>query len=134
VVEAKENPTKDQGDHQGKKKKKEGKKAPTSVIREKSAIKRTKVHKALRISTPDDSEDAPGSKENPKEEEGPMVEKDQITSAEKEDGGAQNDNTAPVKGDAPNSENKDDPPTNSDQKVTEVTLLFFLQIIIFSNS
>jgi hypothetical protein len=116
VVEAKENPTKDQGDHQGKKKKKEGKKAPTSVIREKSAIKRTKVHKALRISTPDDSEDAPGSKENPKEEEGPMVEKDQITSAEKEEGGAQNDNTAAVKGDAPNSENKDDPPTKKSQR------------------
>jgi hypothetical protein len=45
--------------------------------------------------------------------------------------GAQNDNTTPVKGDAPNYEKKDDPPTNSDKHVTEVTLLFFLQSIFF---
>jgi hypothetical protein len=92
------------------------------------------VHKALRISTSDDGEDAPGSKENPKEEERPVVEKDQITNIEKEDGGTQNDNTIPVKGDAPNSEEKDDPPTNSDKHVTEVTLLFFFQSIVFLNS
>jgi hypothetical protein len=76
------------------------------------------VHKALRISTSDDSEGAPGSKESPKQEEGPVVEKDHVTSVEKEDRGAQNDNTTAVKGDAPNSEKKDDPPTNSDKHFT----------------
>jgi hypothetical protein len=92
-----------------------------------------KVHKALRISTADDGEDALGSKENPKEEEGHVVEKDQITNNEKDDGGTQNDNTILVKGDAPNSEEKDNPPTNSDKHATEVHLLFFLQYIAFLN-
>jgi hypothetical protein len=91
------------------------------------------VHRALRISTSDDSGGAPGSKESPKQEEGPVVEKDHITSAKKEDGGAQHDNTTPVKGDAPNSEKKDDPPTNSDKHVTEVTLLSFFNLF-FPNS
>jgi hypothetical protein len=61
-----------------------------------------------------------------------VVEKDHITSPEKEYGGAQHDNTTPVMGDAPNFEEKDDPPTNSDKNVKEVILLFFLQFIIFS--
>jgi hypothetical protein len=79
------------------------------------------VHKALKISTSDDGEDAPGSKENPKEEERHVVEKDHVTTIEKEDRGGKNDNITPVKGDAPNSEKKDDPPTNSDKHATEVT-------------
>jgi hypothetical protein len=91
------------------------------------------VHKALKISTADDGEGVPGSKENPREEEGPVVEKDQITINDKENGGTQNDNTIPVKGGAPNSEEKDDPPTNSDKHATEVNLLFFLQYIAFLN-
>jgi hypothetical protein len=129
VVEAKENPTKDQGDHQEKKKKKEGKKAPTNTIREKSAIKKTKVHKAFKISTPADSEDASGSKDNPKKEEGPVVEKDQITSAEKEEGGAQNDNTIPTKGDAPNCEKKGDPPTKRGNLTSLSSIYHFFKLL-----
>jgi hypothetical protein len=56
---------------------------------EKSAIKKTKVHKPLKITTPDDSDDASGPKENPAQEKEILVEKDQITSAEGNDEGVQ---------------------------------------------
>jgi hypothetical protein len=91
------------------------------------------VHKALKISTSDDGEGVPGSKENPKEEKRYMVEPDQIKNNDKEDGGKQNDNSVPVKEGAPNSSEKADSPTNSDKLATEVNLLFFLQYIAFSN-
>ena len=91
------------------------------------------MHKALKISTSDDGEGVPGSKENPKEEKRYMVEPDQIKNNDKEDGGNQNDNSIPVKEGAPNSEEKDNPPTNSDKPATEVNLLFFLQYIAFLN-
>ena len=91
------------------------------------------MHKALKISTSDDGEGVPGSKENPREEKRSMVEPDQIKNNDKEDGGNQNDNSIPVKEGAPNSSEKDNPPTNSDKLATEVNLLFFLQYIAFSN-
>jgi hypothetical protein len=86
------------------------------------------VHKALKISTSDDGEGVPGSKENPKEEKRPMVEPHQLRNNDKEDGGEQNDNSVPVKEGAPNSSKQDDPPTNSDKLATEVNLLSFFNI------
>jgi hypothetical protein len=91
------------------------------------------VHKALKISTSDDGEGVPGSKEYPREEKRSMVEPDQINNNDKEDGGNPNDNSIPVKEGAPNSSEKDDPSTNFDKLATEVNLLFSLQYIAFSN-
>jgi hypothetical protein len=94
-------------------------------------IKKTKVHKALKISTPDDSEGVSGPKENPAQEKEPMVEKDQVTSTEGEAGGVLKDNTTPVKENAPNSEEKDDPQTNPDNNDNKVTPNLFFTFTIF---
>jgi hypothetical protein len=140
VVETKENPPKDQGDHQDKMKKKkkekeeekkDEKKAPTITIREKSAIKKTKVHKALKISTPADSEGASGPREDPGKEKGPVVKKDQAISAEGNDGGAPKDKSTPVKENAPNPEEKGDPQTNPDNNDHKVPSSLFLHFYYF---
>jgi hypothetical protein len=46
-------------------------------VREKSAIKKTKVHKALKIHTSSDSGEIPKPKENPVPEKEKLVEKNQ---------------------------------------------------------
>jgi hypothetical protein len=91
------------------------------------------VHKALKISTPDDSEGASGPRQNPGKEEGPVVEKDQKTSAEGENEGVQKDNTIPIEENAPNFEKKDDPPINSDNdnKVTANPFPSILPFLLF---
>jgi hypothetical protein len=112
--------------------KKVEKKTPRITIREKSAIKRTKVHKALRISTPDDSEGDSGPKENPAPEKEIVVEKDQVTSAEGKDGEVSKDNITPAEGNAPSLEKKDDPQTNPDNQDDKViSTPFFFSFIIF---
>jgi hypothetical protein len=106
-------------------------------MREKSAVKKTNVHRALKIYSSGDSDSASGLKENPAPEKEILVEKDQITNAEGKDNsgpkgnplpdkesvvekdmndhaegkyeGEQKDNTTPI-GDAPSSERKLTPP------------------------
>jgi hypothetical protein len=147
-VETRETPQKNKGEKPEKKKKKkqeekdkevlkkdqEEKKAPAIAIREKSAIKKTKVHRALKISSPDDSEGASGPKEDPVKENEPMVEKDHVTSTEGEDGGVHKDTTTPVAENAPNSEKKDGPPLDSDNDGKEVHSNLFPSIYHFSSN
>jgi hypothetical protein len=99
-------------------------------MREKSAIQKTKVHKALKITTPEDSDDSPGPKENPLPEKEPMVETDQNACVEGENESVQKDNTTHAE-DAPNSEKKNDSPNTSDKNGNEVNLIFFPQISLF---
>jgi hypothetical protein len=75
-------PSKDQGekDERRKKKKNEGKK-PEVTVREKSAIKKTKVHRALKIHTSSDSGEALKPTETPAQEKEILVETDQTTNA-----------------------------------------------------
>jgi hypothetical protein len=114
----KEIPKKDQGE------KEEGKKKAATVIRDKTLIKKRKVHPALNISTPDGSDDASGPKEGPATEKEPMVEKDLGNKGE--DVGVHKDDIIPVTECAPNSEKKYDPPVNSDNNCKEVTSNLFL--------
>jgi hypothetical protein len=53
-------------------------------VREKSAIKKTKVHKALKIRTSSDSGENPKPKETLVPEKEVLVEKDQSTSTQKD--------------------------------------------------
>jgi hypothetical protein len=101
--------------------KKDEKKAPVITMREKSAIKKTNVHKALKITTPDDSDGAFGPKENPAQEKEILVEKDQITGTERNDGGVQMDNTTLVEKNAPNPEKNDGSQTHLDNNDDVVT-------------
>jgi hypothetical protein len=55
------------------------------TVREKSAIKKTKVHKALKIHTSSDSGEIPKPKETPAQEKEILVEKDQDTNAKGDD-------------------------------------------------
>jgi hypothetical protein len=136
--------------------KKDDKKAHVVTIREKSVLKKTKVHKALKIHTSGDSNEVPLSKENPAPEKEILVEKDQLTSAgwnevsrpkenpllEKEPaveedqnadaGGKQDDvqkDSTTLMANAPNAEKKNDSLTNSDDKDKEVN--FFPQLYLF---
>jgi hypothetical protein len=83
-------------------------------------IKKTKVPKALKIHTPDDSEEVSGPKENPMPEKEEMVEKDQIRSDEGENDGVPQDNTTPAEDDAPTSEKKDKSPIITPRNGNEV--------------
>jgi hypothetical protein len=128
-------------------------------MREKSAIKKTKVHRALKIHTSSDSGEIPKPKENPAPEKETLVEKDQNikvaedkVSGPKEDPlpqseplvedqnatnegkqeNVQKDNTILMQ-DAPNSEQKDDSLTNPEVKDKEVDFIFFSNFIFSSN-
>jgi hypothetical protein len=120
-------------------------------MREKSAVKKTNVHRALKIYSSGDSDSASGLKENPAPEKEILVEKDQITNAEGKDNsgpkgnplpdkesvvekdmndhaegkyeGEQKDNTTPI-GDAPSSGKKTNSPTTSTKNGNEVNLIF----------
>lgn len=54
-------------------------------------IKKTKVHRALKIHTPSDSEESPRPKENPAPEREAVVEKDQPVNEDKEVPGSKDD-------------------------------------------
>jgi hypothetical protein len=138
--------------------KKDDKKAHVVTIREKFVVKKTKVHRALKIHTSGDSNEVPVSKENPAPEMEILVEKDQLTSAggnevsePKEDpfpekepvveedqnadvGGKQNDvhkDNTTLMADSPNAEKKNVSLTNSDDKDKEVNFIFFPQLYLF---
>jgi hypothetical protein len=120
-------------------------------VREKSAIKKTKVHKALKIHTSSDSGEIPKPKENPAPEKETLVEKDQnINVAEdKVPGPKENPSPQPeplvedphatnegkqgdiqkdgaiLMQDAPNFEQKNDPLTNPEVENKEVYFILF---------
>jgi hypothetical protein len=86
-------PTKDQGEEKGKKKKIESKRADV-VVKVKSAIKKSKVHRALKIHTPSDS----GGSPTPQNEiaKNDVVEPDQTVNTEGEaTAGPKGDSTVP---------------------------------------
>jgi hypothetical protein len=89
-------PSKDQGekDERRKKKKNEGKK-PEVTVREKSAIKKTKVHRALKIHTSSDSGEALKPTETPAQEKEILVETDQTTNAEGDSNSGPKENPLP---------------------------------------
>jgi hypothetical protein len=127
-------------------------------MREKSAVKKTKVYRALKIHTSSDSGETPMPKETLAPEKEALVEKDQNTSAEgdgasgpKEDplpgqeplvedqnadaegkqDDVQKDNTTLME-DAPNADKKkNDSLTNSDAKDKEVSFILFPQLYFF---
>jgi hypothetical protein len=77
--------------------KKDEKKAHATIMREESAVKKTKVHKAFKIHSSGDSDIASGLKENPTPEKEILVEKDQITNAERNDNSGPKGNPLPDK-------------------------------------
>jgi hypothetical protein len=126
-------------------------------VREKSTIKKTKVHKALKIHTSSDSGEIPKPKENPAPEKKTLVEKDQHinvaedsvsgpkddpkpqpeplvedqnASNEEQQENVQNDGTI-LKQDAPNSEQKNDSLTNPEVEDKEVYFILFSNFIFF---
>jgi hypothetical protein len=129
-------------------------------VREKSAIKKTKVHKALKIHTSNDSGETLKPTETPAQEKEVLVEKDQTTDA-KGDGNSgpkgdplpqpeplvddqnaanegkqdnvQKDGTILMQ-DAPNAEQKNDSLTDPEVKDKEVNFIFFSNFIFSSNS
>jgi hypothetical protein len=83
---AQENLSKDQGEKdERRKKKKHEEKRPVVTVREKSAIKKTKVHKALKIHTSSESGEISKPKETQAQEKEVLVEKDQDTNAKGDD-------------------------------------------------
>jgi hypothetical protein len=66
-------------------------------MREKSAVKKTKVQKALKIHSSGESDSASGLKENPAPEKEVLVEKDQITTAKGDDNSRPKGNPLPEK-------------------------------------
>jgi hypothetical protein len=120
-------------------------------VREKSAIKKTKVHKALKIHTSSDSGEIPKPKENPAPEKETLVEKDQninvvedkvpwpkenpspqpeplVEDSHATNEGKQDDiqkDGAILMQDAPNFEQKNDPLTNPEVENKEVYFILF---------
>jgi hypothetical protein len=77
---AQETPKKDQGDKMERRKKKKNEDPrPVATVGEKLVIKKTKVHKALRIHDPSDSGEIPKPQEKPAPEKEIVVEQDQNT-------------------------------------------------------
>jgi hypothetical protein len=126
-------------------------------VREKKTIKKTKVHKALKVHTSNDSGEISKPKENPAPEKKTLVEKDQHinvaedrvsgpkddpkpqpeplvedqnASNEEQQENVQNDGTI-LKQDAPNSERKNDSLTNPEVEDREVYLVLFSNFIFF---
>jgi hypothetical protein len=142
-------PKKDQGEREEKRKKKKNEDPrPKAIVREKSAAKRTKVHKALKISS--DSGENPNSQEGtakanvvekdqavkvagdkiagPEDDPKPQSEtliKDQNITDEKKQDGMQRD------GDAPNAEKKGDALTGPEVEAKEVFLVLFSNFNFF---
>jgi hypothetical protein len=129
-------------------------------MREKSAIKKTKVPKALKIHTPNDSDEAPSPKEKPTPSRETLVEKDHVTSAASNGASGPKESPLPEKepvveedqngkaGDqqdgwkkgsltfaanAPNAKGIDDSLTNPDGKDKEVNFTFSFQLYFSSN-
>jgi hypothetical protein len=118
---------------------------PVVIVRENSAIKKTKVHKALKIHTSSDSGEITKPKENPAPEKETLVEKDQNNNVVEDkvpglkenplpqpeplvqDPNATNEGKQDNLQDAPNSEQKNDPLTNPE---VENKVVYF---ILFSN-
>jgi hypothetical protein len=84
-------------------------------------IKKRKIPKALRISTPNDNADASGPNEEPAKEKD--IEKEPELANEEKDGDQQ-DHTLPEEEDAPTSQKKDDPQPSSDADGNEVCFNF----------
>jgi hypothetical protein len=154
---AQETPRNDQGEKDERRKKKNEDPRPKAIVREKSAIKKTKVHKALKIHTSNDSAEVPkptekpasekeivveqdqninvaeegvfGPKETPKPQPEPMVE-GQDASTEGQQGHVQKDNTN-LKQNAPNSEEKNDTLNHSEVEGKEVYFNLFPNSIFF---
>jgi hypothetical protein len=155
-------PKKDQGerDERRKKKKNEDPRPKSTTMREKSAVKKTKVHKALKIRTSSESgegpkptenpaaeteivveqdqninaarEKVPGPKETPKPQPEPMV-KGKDASDEGQQGHVQKDNTN-LEQNAPNSEEKEDTLNHSEVEGKKVYFNLFLNFIFFKTS
>jgi hypothetical protein len=114
-------------------------------VREKSAVKKTKVHKALKIHTSNDSNETSKPKETPAQEKETLVETDQNVNVEEGKVSGPNEDPLPQpeplvedhntshegKQDAPNIEKETDPTTNQEVKNTEV-IPFSISNFIFS--
>jgi hypothetical protein len=154
---AQETPRNDQGEKDERRKKKNEDPRPKAIVREKSAIKKTKVHKALKIRTSSDSGEGPKPTENPAAEKDIVVEQDQNinvaseeisepketpkpqpermvegqdASAEGQQGHVQKDSTN-LEQNAPNSEEKTDTLNHSEVEGKEVYFNLFLNSIFF---
>jgi hypothetical protein len=130
-----------------------------ATVREKSAIKKTKVHKALKIHTSSDSGEIPKPKENPAPEKETLVEKDQPIKVAEDKVSGPKDDPKPqpeplvedqdatneeqqenvqkdgiiLKQNAPNSEHKSDSLTNPEVEDKEVYFNLFSNYIFSSN-
>jgi hypothetical protein len=146
-VVAQGTPKKDQwGKEERRKKKKNEDPRPKAIVREKSAIKKAKVPKAIRIYTSSDSGEIPKSQDEPATEKEIVVEKDQhIKVAEDKIPGPKDDpkpqpevlikdqnvtdeikqDSAQKGGDAPNAEKKGDSLTNPEVENKEVYFILF---------
>jgi hypothetical protein len=83
---AQETPRKDQGERDERRKKKKNEDPrPKATAMEKSAIKKTKVHKALKIRTSCDIGEGPKPTENPAAEKDIVVEQDQNINVAREE-------------------------------------------------
>jgi hypothetical protein len=146
---AQQAPTKDQGEEKRKKKKIENKRADV-VVKVKSAIKKSKVHRALKIHTPSESSDSPtpqnntakndvvepdqtvktageataGPKGDPASQSGTLVKDHKI-----DDEGKQSDKQGNE--DAPNTEKEQDNPTVPEVETKEVYFTLVSQFQIF---
>jgi hypothetical protein len=149
-------PKKDQGGKEEKRKKKKNEDPrPKAIVREKSAIKKAKVPKAIRIHTPSDSGEIPKSQDKPATEKEIVVEKDQhIRVAEDKIPGPKDDpksqpealikgqnvtdemkqDSTQKGGDAPNAEKKGDSLTNPEVETKEVYFALFSNFNFFTLS
>jgi hypothetical protein len=146
---AQQAPTKDQGEEKRKKKKTENKRAEV-VVKIKSAIKKSKVHRAIKIHTPSESGGSPTPKNDTAKND--VVEPDQtVNTAGEETAGPKGDSASQsgtlVKDqkvddegkqndqhgneDAPNTEKEQDNPTVPEVETKEVCFTLVSQFQIF---
>jgi hypothetical protein len=115
------------------------------TVREKSILKKTTVHKALKIHTPSDNDEISKPKETPAQEKETLVEKDQNVNVEEDKVSGPKEDPLPQpdllvedhstrnkgKQDAANTEKENDSKTNQEVKDTEV-IPFSISDFIFS--
>jgi hypothetical protein len=150
-----EAPKKDQGEKDERRRKKKNEDPrPKAIMREKSAIKKSKVPKAIRIHTPSDSSEIPKSQDKPATTKEIVVEKDpHIKVAEDKVPGPKDDPkpqpeplikdqniTDEIKrdsmqkgGDVPNAEQQGDSLTNPEVETKEVYFTLFSNFSFSSN-
>jgi hypothetical protein len=117
-----------------KEKKKDEKRAPTVIMREKSAIKKTKVPKALKIHTPNDSDEVPSPKEKPTPSRETLVEKDQVTSAVSNGASGPKESPLPEKEPVVKEDQNDKGGDQQDGKDKEVNFTFSFKLYFFFES